>query len=167
MIKAILAVTKDGGIGNNGTLPWPKNSEDLKWFKKHTTGQVVVMGRNTWDDPLMPKPLPNRINYVATSRPLEGLDKFIARTFSGPVKENVIRLRALFDQDVFIIGGASLYAECVDLVDEIYLTTVAGDYETDTKIDLTKFLNGFTLIYKELTRSNTYEIWRRNFRESL
>ena len=163
MIKAILAATKDGGIGNNGTLPWPKNSEDLKWFKKHTSGQVVVMGRNTWDDPLMPKPLPNRENIIFTTRTLP---MYCPGTlaFDGNVKENLRVISEIFPtNDIFVIGGKTLYEESCDLVDEIYLTTVAGDYETDTKIDLTKFLNGFTLIYKELTRSNTYEIWRRNF----
>jgi dihydrofolate reductase len=70
MIAAILASTNTGGIGLNGTLPWPKHSEDLKWFKEHTSNQIVVMGRKTWDDPMMPKPLPNRINCVVSSNPV-------------------------------------------------------------------------------------------------
>ena len=54
MICSILASTNLGGIGNRGTLPWPKHPQDMIWFKEHTENQIVVMGRNTWDDPKMP-----------------------------------------------------------------------------------------------------------------
>ena len=166
MIKAILAATKDGGIGNNGTLPWPKNSEDLKWFKKHTMGQVVVMGRKTWDDPFMPKPLPNRTSVVVTNRPMPTHCP-VTLTIDGNIPARVQTIQRIFElSDIFIIGGVSIYEACAPIINEVYLTTVNGEYETDTKLDLTKFLDGFTLIYKELTRTNTYEIWRRNFGES-
>jgi dihydrofolate reductase len=68
MIKAILACDDYGGVSKNGTLPWPHNSTDLKWFKENTAEQVVVMGSTTWEDPHMPRPLPKRINVLATSR---------------------------------------------------------------------------------------------------
>jgi dihydrofolate reductase len=57
MIKAILACDDLGGVSKGGTIPWPKNSKDLKWFKKNTTGGVIVMGSTTWEDPMMPGPL--------------------------------------------------------------------------------------------------------------
>ena len=59
-IKAIFAVDKFGGMGFNGSLPWPHHSEDLAYFKEQTTNHIVVMGRNTWEDPKLPKPLPGR-----------------------------------------------------------------------------------------------------------
>ena len=68
MISAIFAMDENYGIGLNGSLPWPKNSKDFRWFKSNTINSTVVMGRNTWDDPMMPKPLPNRKNIVITSR---------------------------------------------------------------------------------------------------
>ena len=68
MIKAILACDDLGGVSKGGTIPWPKNSKDLKWFKKNTTGGVIVMGSTTWEDPMMPGPLPNRKNVLATTR---------------------------------------------------------------------------------------------------
>ena len=71
MINAIFAVDSQGGLGKNGSLPWPKNSEDLRWFKQNTLGHIVVMGGNTWRDPLMPKPLPGRINVVITSQTVD------------------------------------------------------------------------------------------------
>ena len=72
MIKAIFATDKFGGMGFNGTLPWPHHSEDLSYFREQTKGHIVVMGRNTWDDPKMPKPLKDREVYVATHKPLKG-----------------------------------------------------------------------------------------------
>ena len=68
MIKAILACDEEGGVSKKGTIPWPKNTKDLGWFKKNTTNNVVVMGSKTWVDPLMPWPLPNRINVLATTK---------------------------------------------------------------------------------------------------
>ena len=66
MIKAILACDQDWGIGKDGDLPWPHNTEDLKWFKESTIGGVVVMGKSTWNS-LPRKPLPNRKNIIITS----------------------------------------------------------------------------------------------------
>ena len=57
MIKGIMAVDEKGGISKGKSMPWPKNTEDLKWFKKNTLNQVVVMGSGTWADPFMPTPL--------------------------------------------------------------------------------------------------------------
>ena len=68
MIKAILACDDYGGVSKNGTLPWPHNSTDLKWFKDNTAGHIVVMGSTTWEDPGMPRPLPKRTNVLVTTR---------------------------------------------------------------------------------------------------
>ena len=68
MIKAIMAVDEKGGISKGQSMPWPKNSIDLKWFKENTINNVVVMGRKTWEDPFMPTPLKSRINVLITSK---------------------------------------------------------------------------------------------------
>ena len=68
MIKSIIATDLQGGMGRNGSLPWPHDKEDMQWFKAATTGHVVVMGSNTWSDPGMPKPLPNRHCVVVTNQ---------------------------------------------------------------------------------------------------
>ena len=80
MIKAILACDNSGGVSKDGTIPWPKNTKDLGWFKKNTINNVVVMGSKTWTDPLMPWPLPNRVNVLATTREKEfpGADKYLS-----------------------------------------------------------------------------------------
>ena len=89
MIKAILACDDNGGVSKNGTIPWPKNTKDLSWFKKNTTNNVVVMGSKTWTDPLMPWPLQNRVNVLATSREAElpGADKYVCGELNVELKK--------------------------------------------------------------------------------
>ena len=62
-MKAILAADADWGIGKDGTMPWPHNSDDLKWFKECTIDSTVIMGRKTWDS-LPFKPLSDRQNII-------------------------------------------------------------------------------------------------------
>ena len=68
MIRAIMAADDLGGISKNGSMPWPKNSSDLQWFKKNTMNSIVVMGRLTWIDPFMPSPLKGRVNVLVTNQ---------------------------------------------------------------------------------------------------
>jgi dihydrofolate reductase len=159
MICSILAATNLGGIGNRGTLPWPKHKEDLAWFKEHTTNQVVVMGRKTWDDPLMPKPLPNRINCVFSNNPLEG---FIARRLHGDTQLEVKKLQDQFpNRKIFVIGGRELYESTEPIVERVYLTRMKGAWFTDTRIDLDKYLACFRIKSVRPGTNCTYEIWDR------
>ena len=77
-MKLIIACDPKGGIGFDGKLPWSKIEGDLPRFKALTTGKVVLMGRNTYDS-LPKKPLPNRINWVKSSRPIDGITNQIGR----------------------------------------------------------------------------------------
>ena len=130
MIKAILACDENWGIGKAGTLPWPHNSADLKWFKQMTTGHTVVMGRKTWDS-LPVKPLPNRKNIVVSSNRVEGADITIGN-INGPVKFSSIVIPMLQPVgDIWIIGGATLIESCMDTIDEFWLNRVQGDYNCD------------------------------------
>lgn len=135
MIKAILAVDDTGGIGKDGAIPWPSNKDDMKWFVSNTKGAVVVMGKDTWNAPGMPKPLPGRHNVVFTSKPYEchsGAQEFV----SGNVCEHAQILDKHFPTDVFIIGGANLINQSLDVIDEFLLTEIPGDYNCDTHLDL-------------------------------
>lgn len=162
MISAILASTSSGGIGNHGTLPWPKHKEDLAWFKNHTYGNIVVMGRKTWDDPMMPKPLPNRINVVATSRPL--LDPLSARRIQGDIVSHILALEKQFpEKEIFIIGGKELFESCKDIIKKIYLTRIKGDWYADTRINLENWLHCFRIRSVRPGTECTYEIWKREF----
>lgn len=159
MIKAILAATSMGGIGNRGTLPWPHNREDMQWFKQHTEGNIVVMGRRTWDDPKMPKPLPNRTNVVVSNTPIMN---YQVRRLHGNIAEQVLELQRQFPhQDVYIIGGRQVYEATADIVNQVILTRVKGNYWCDTRLQLDRYLAAFRIKTVRPGTGCTYEIWDR------
>jgi dihydrofolate reductase len=119
-ISLIAAVDRRGAIGyQNQLLYWLPN--DLKRFKALTTGHTIVMGRRTFES--LPKgALPNRRNIV--------LSRQADAEFPGA--EHFTSLREAMahcaqEEEVFIIGGASLYADAIPLADALYLTEVADD----------------------------------------
>ena len=140
MIKSIFAVDHWGGMGLNGSLPW-HHSEDLAYFKEQTSGHIVIMGRRTWEDPKMPKPLPGRTTYVVTSRPIFGYD---VKTIRGDI---VAAIQTIAKDNpkktVWIIGGPQLLLDTKDLVDEAHVTHFKGQYRTDTQLDLKRYLSLF------------------------
>ena len=139
MINALFAVDQYGGMGLNGTLPWPHNSTDLQNFKKLTTGHVVVMGRKSWDDPKLPKPLTGRTVYVATNRPT-----MYASVINGDIKEELIKLEANHPgQTIWVVGGQQLLEQCDGIFDRIYLTHIKGSYKVDTRVQIKSILSGF------------------------
>ncbi len=129
-ISLIVARARNGVIGREGQLPW-RLSADLAFFKKVTTGHPIIMGRTTWES-LPKKPLPNRENIVLTRDwqfEAEG-----ARVFSSlrPALEAGRALaRASSVQEVFGIGGQSLYASLLPQADLLYITEVHADVEGD------------------------------------
>lgn len=162
MIISILASTNTGGIGNKGTLPWPKHSEDLKWFKKHTENQIVVMGRNTWEDPFMPKPLPNRTNYIVGSYVNPKYLHAVKWIPSNPV-DNILEIQKNNPtKNVYVIGGKQLYESTEKIVERVYLTRIKGNYWTDTRIHLESFLACFQIKTVKPGQDCTYETWDRN-----
>ena len=162
MICSILASTNLGGIGNRGTLPWPKHKEDLAWFKEHTTDQIVVMGRKTWDDPMMPKPLPNRTNYVVSSHHVAKEYQHQVRWIpSGPVDSIKEIQKNNPKQNVFVIGGKQLYDATEPIVERVYLTRMKGAWFTDTRIELERYLACFHIKTVRPGTNCTYEIWDR------
>ena len=142
MIRSIFSVDQRGGLGNKGTLPWPSDTEDLKWFAEHTKGHVVVMGRRTWEDPKMPKPLPDRINVVLTTSPMSNPDTRLVYVRSG---DPIPTIKAIEQQwsgkDIWIIGGAALLEQTIDICDEMYIAHRKGGYFTDTRIDINRYLS--------------------------
>ena len=120
---AIAAMAQKRVIGRGGTIPW-HISDELRWFKRTTTGHTVLMGRKTWTS--LGRPLPNRKNLVLTRGPeIEGV--------------TVIRNLAAFTPaayaepgtNVFVMGGAQIYAQLLPRCDELLLTAVPLDVEGD------------------------------------
>jgi dihydrofolate reductase len=164
MICSILASTSLGGIGNRGTLPWPKHKEDLAWFKTHTTDQIVVMGRKTWDDPLMPKPLPDRINYVVSSTHVDREYQHLVRWIPSDPVANILQIQKDNpDKNVYVIGGRQLYEATEGIVERVILTRVKGAWFTDTRVQLDKMLACFQIKSVSPGTNCTYETWDRTF----
>jgi dihydrofolate reductase len=162
MIRAIMAVDDLGGISKNGSMPWPKNSSDLQWFKKNTMKAIVIMGRLTWIDPFMPSPLKGRINVLVTNQDKEkylGADEYL----SGDIFTKVLSLSNKYeDKDIYIIGGAEILYQLFDLVEEFYLTRIYGNFECDRNIDLKKIQESMKMIKKlENDDSSHFEIWKK------
>ena len=162
MIKAIMAVDDKGGISKGSSMPWPKNSNDLKWFKKNTENQIVVMGSKTWEDPFMPAPLANRINILVTSKDLSlypGADHYI----NGDVSDEILRLeKEYIEKDIFIIGGPEIIRQTFNLFKEFYLTRIYGNFNCDKFIDINKIMNSMKLIKKiSCDDSCHFEIWKK------
>jgi dihydrofolate reductase len=156
MIKAILACDMDMGIGKDGTLPWPHNKEDLKHFQNLTTGHVVVMGSKTWDDPFFPGPLKDRINIVISSNP----DKYFEEGADHALTScdmNYIKCQAE-DKDIWIIGGASIYKQFSDVIEEWHVTLIQDSYDCDTFIEFPP--NLILESYDELS-DNKYIVYKK------
>ena len=157
-----MAADDKGGISKNGSMPWPKNSSDLKWFKKNTINSVVVMGRLTWDDPNMPTPLQNRVNVLITNKNKKnypGADHYI----DGDIKKEILNLSKFYkNKYLFVIGGSDILNQLFDLVEQFYLTRIYGEYECDTFIELNKIQESMHMIEK-IDNDNTchFEILKR------
>lgn len=125
MISVIVAVARNGVIGDGNRLIW-HIGEDLRRFKAITSGHPVVMGRKTFES--LGRPLPNRTNVVITRQTGYRADGCIV---AGSLDEAI----ALFDpaEEIFVIGGAQVYAQAMPLADRFYLTLVDRDYEGDTR----------------------------------
>lgn len=146
MIKAILACDDAGGISRNGSLPWPKNSRDLQYFKTNTMGATVVMGSATWADTGMPRPLPGRKNIVCSTK---DLSCFPGASAVMNINGIVQTLPLLADTDIWIIGGARLVEATLGIIDEFYLSRIPGNYDCDTFLPLRKIEALFELKQEE------------------
>ncbi len=122
----LAAVAKRGVIGVNNTLPWHL-PEDLRRFKEITTGKTVAMGRKTFDSIVarLGKPLPNRHSLVLT------------RTVTGTVPDTVTVVHSVSDllqietDCIYVIGGAEIYRQTLELADSLDITEVDLDVEGD------------------------------------
>jgi dihydrofolate reductase len=120
--KAIAAMSENRVIGYQNRIPWHL-PEDFRWFKKMTTGNIVVMGRKTFES--IGRPLPDRTTWVMSR---SGFSHPGVRTFRSldeidPAGES---------REVFICGGARLYLEALPRCTDLYLTHVKRVVEGDT-----------------------------------
>ena len=124
-IKLIAAVDRNFAIGKRGSLLF-KIPEDLKLFKRLTTGHIVLMGRKTFES-LGCKPLPDRVNIVISTTKKYENDGVI--TFESLTTAVEYSKQNFPDKDLYIIGGGKVYRQCTGLADEVILTVYGKAYE--------------------------------------
>jgi len=154
MIRLIAAIDSQRGIATDSGIPW-KLPGDAAYFREKTSRGLIVMGRATYDE-------------FAT--PLHDSENFVFTTASAPLRSgfevvgSLDQLRdAHPDDDIWVIGGAAVYAETITQADELLLTQVAGDF------DCTKFFPPYEQAFALQSRSHDhrengvsyrFEVWR-------
>ncbi len=123
-ISIIVAVASNWAIGKDNDLLW-HISNDLKWFKKQTSGNPVIMGKKTWES-LPLKPLPNRLNIILSDNPA---DNFDGCQTVGSLEEAIMVMDS--SKENFIIGGGSVYSQFLPNAQKLYLTQVHEEFEAD------------------------------------
>lgn len=125
MISIIVAVAENNAIGKNNKLLW-YIPEDLKRFKRLTSGHTIIMGKNTWES-LPNHPLPNRRNIVITDNPN---DHFEGAEMVSSIEEALALCSK--EEENFVMGGASIYQQFLPITDRLYLTKVHKSFDGDT-----------------------------------
>ncbi len=123
-ITLIAAIGKNRELGYNNDLIW-KIPEDLKFFRDNTMGKYIVMGMNTLNS--LPKLLPGRKHVVLTHKEVE-LDTDVIVVHSV---EELLSFIETLNEEVMIIGGASIYKQMIDYADKMILTEINSQSEAD------------------------------------
>jgi dihydrofolate reductase len=123
--KAIAAMSLNRVIGAGNRIPWHL-PEDFKWFKQRTMGQVLVMGRKTFES--IGRPLPGRTTIVLSRS---------GQTFAGTSTISELsqlnpESQAVAGRDIYICGGAEIFQQALPLCSDLYLTLVKRQVEGDT-----------------------------------
>jgi dihydrofolate reductase len=128
-VALIAAFAQNLVVGINNSLPWHL-PEDLKYFKRTTSGKAIIMGRKTYES--IGRPLPNRTNIVVTRNPdfkAEGVVTVMSLEAGIKHAESVNLINGI--DEVMIIGGAAIYQASLPMADRLYLTHVHANVEGD------------------------------------
>jgi len=124
IISLICAASQNNVIGVNNGLPW-RLPADLKYFKRLTMNHHILMGRKTYES--ISKPLPGRTNIIITrQKDFQAGNCLVAHSIEKAIEfcQN--------DDEIFVIGGATIYQQALKLAHKIYLTVIYQDFEGDT-----------------------------------
>lgn len=135
-ISIIVAVAENNVIGKDNSLIWHLPA-DMKFFKEKTLGHCVITGRKNYESiPEKFRPLPGRTNIIITRQKNYNAPGAIV---VGSIEEAIKRAKETNDKEIFIIGGAEIFKQTLDLTDKIYYTKIHHSFEGDTffpEIDL-------------------------------
>jgi dihydrofolate reductase len=130
-VSIIVAFSRNRVIGKEGRIPW-QIPEDLKWFKRNTWGHKIIMGRKTYES--IGRILPGRENIIITGQKnyrVEGAMIFSSLENALETIEKHLN-KSSQDEEVFIIGGESLFNQAISLAQKLYITLIHRDFEGDT-----------------------------------
>lgn len=165
IISLIAAADEHLAIGRGGDMPW-HISADLKYFKQVTSGCSVIMGRKTWES-IGSRPLPKRRNIVVSKQLIanDATNGTINTEAAGETETSVVYCDSLesalteaASDEVFIMGGGSIYAQALPMADRIYLTeirTVVEDADT------------FFPDFREMRDGDGTLLWRESWRSEV
>ncbi|MFI3332944.1 MAG: dihydrofolate reductase [Rikenellaceae bacterium] len=139
MVSIIVAIGANRVIGNNNALLW-HITEDMRYFRSVTSGHAVVMGRKTYDS--IGRPLPKRHNVVVTRQDIDIEGCSVVHS----LEEALSLLPA--EDEIFIIGGAEIYALALPFASRLYITIVGGEFVGDTHFPEWESM-GWTLLKSE------------------
>jgi dihydrofolate reductase len=126
LVSLLFAMDEDNAIGLSNKLPWHLPA-DLKWFKQHTMGHHIIMGRNTYES--IGKLLPGRKTVIIS----RNLHYKIPGASTYPSLDIALKeAKQAGETEAFIIGGAELFKSAIDIVDRFYLTRIHYKFEADT-----------------------------------
>lgn len=148
-LSIIVAIAKNRAIGYQNQLLW-HISEDLKHFKRITSGHTVVMGRKTFES--IGKPLPGRRNVVVSRDPgllIPGCEVF------GSIEQALESCAG--EDEVFVIGGGEIYRQTLPLADRLYLTVVGKEYTADTFFPEINFMEWEEIGFEAYERGEKFE----------
>ena len=156
MIRLIAAMDTSRGIATDKGIPW-KLPGDAAYFEDQTATGLIVMGRATYNE--FSAPLHNRDNYVLTR------DQSRLRSGFQPIAALDDLMKSHSDEDVWVIGGAFVFAETIDRADELFITQVLGEFHC-TKF-FPEYRTGFTTFEQSKDQEESgvqyrFERWRRN-----
>ena len=156
MIRFMAAIDEKRGLADDHGIPWRgKLPTDIRYYHQKIKGFDTIMGYGMYME--LSKPLVNQTNYVATRRSTELRDGFI-------IVDDARKFLIEFAKDIWVLGGAGLFASTLDLADELYLTRIDADFHC-TKF-FPEFEKDFVLKSRsELKTENDitfcFEVWRK------
>lgn len=155
-MKLLVATDTVGGIGRAGKIPW-RCPEDVSFFKLLTSGETIIMGRNTFES-ISCVPLKDRMNIVITSN-----QSLINCASSNKKNLRFLNYDVVFNgaifKDAWVIGGGKLYEAAMPYVDTIYKSIISGTYDCD--VFFPKIPDSFRLVaVRSLSEDLTVEKWR-------
>jgi dihydrofolate reductase len=139
IISLIVAVSENNVIGKNNDLPWHLPT-DVKYFRDVTMGHCVIMGRKNYDSiPLKYRPLDGRTNIVVThQKDFKAESCIVVNSIEDALKE----CRNKNEAEAFVIGGADIYKQTIDIADKLYYTRIHHSFDGDAffpKVDERKW----------------------------